>query len=185
MPTMIEIPMAGLRGRVLVSRERVKFADADPYGHLASGAYVNMIMNHRVEALDDLAGFSILSYARSGIAFPARNVEVAYFRPAFVGEMLELASWIETLGGSSFEVRVIVAGLEDRLARAAAKIHFVTVDTRSGAPVPVPEVLPSSATTDPLLDLPHLSGYYGSVRGLPEGWSALAVRSDAGEGERR
>src|SRR5690606_37407163 len=103
---MIEIPMVELRGRVLVSRERVKFADADPYGHLASGAYVNMVMNHRVEALDDLVGFSILQYARSGIAFPARSVEVAYLRPAFVGESLELASWIEALRDSSFEVRV-------------------------------------------------------------------------------
>ena len=174
---MIDLPMAELRGRVLVSYERVKFADADPYGHLASGAYVNMIMNHRVEALDDLVGFSILSYARSGVAFPARNIEVAYLRPAFVGEMLELASWIEALGSSSFEVRVVVAGLEDRIARAAAKIHFVTVDIRSGAPVPVPATLPSSASTNPLLDLPQLSGYYRGIRGLPEGWSALAVHS--------
>jgi acyl-CoA thioester hydrolase len=172
---MIEIPMAEFRGRVLLSRERVKFAEADPYGHLASGAYVNMIMSHRVEALDDLAGFSILSYARAGIAFPARNIEITYFRPAFVGEMLELASWIEALGTSSFEVRVVVAGLEDRIARAAAKIHFVAVDTRSGAPVPVPATLPSSANADPLRDLPQLSGYYGAVRGLPEGWSALAL----------
>ena len=41
---MIDMPMADFRGRVLVSRERVKFADADPYAHLASGAYVDMIM---------------------------------------------------------------------------------------------------------------------------------------------
>lgn len=166
--------MVELRGRVLVSRERVKFADADPYGHLASGAYVNMVMNHRVEALDDLVGFSILQYARSGIAFPARSVEVAYLRPAFVGESLELASWIEALRDSSFEVRVVVIGAEDRRARAAAKVHFVTVDSRSGAPVPLPAKLPSSAATDPIPALPHLSAYYGTIHGLPEGWSALA-----------
>lgn len=166
--------MAEFRGRVLRSRERVKFADADPYGHLASGAYVDMIMNHRVEALADLAGFSILGYARSGIAFPARNIEIAYLRPAFVGEILEVASWIEALGGSSFEVRVVVTGADDRTARAAAKIHFVTVDTKSGAPVPVPTTLPSSASADPLPGLPQLAGYYSEIRGLPDGWSALA-----------
>src|SRR5690606_37575553 len=112
--------------------------------------YVDMIMNHRVEALADLTGFSILSYARSGVAFPARNIEIAYLRPAFVGEALEVASWVETLGSSSFEVRVVVTGLEDRIARVAAKVHFVAVDTKNGAPVPVPATLPSSASADPL-----------------------------------
>jgi acyl-CoA thioester hydrolase len=172
---MIEIPMVDFRGRVLVSRERVKFADADPYGHLATGAYVNMIISHRVEVLDGLAGFSIMSHARAGMAFPARNIEIAYLWPAFVGEMLELASWIEALGHSSFEVRAVVVGLEDRIARAAARIHFVAVDSRSGATVPVPATLPSSASVDPLRELPQLSGYYGTIHGLPEGWSALAI----------
>jgi acyl-CoA thioester hydrolase len=174
---MTEIPMVEFRGRVLVSRERVKFADADPYGHLASGAYVDMIMNHRVEVLDDLAGFSILNHARSGVAFPARHLDVAYLRAAMVGEALELGSWIETLGESSFEVRVVVAGREDRMARAAAKIRFVAVDTRSGTPVPIPRTLPSSASAAPLRDLPRLSDYYSTIRGLPEGWSALAEQA--------
>ena len=157
--TMIELPMADFRGRVLTTRERVKFADADPYGHLASGAYVDMIMSHRVEALDDLVGFSIIRYAASGVAFPARNVEVSYLRPAFVGESLEVGSWIEELGASSFEVRAIVAGAADRKTRAVARIHFVTVDAKSGKPVPVPQALPSSAESNPLLKLPALSHY--------------------------
>lgn len=37
---MTDLPM-DFHGRVLLTRERVKFADADPYGHLASGAYVS------------------------------------------------------------------------------------------------------------------------------------------------
>src|SRR5688500_4146153 len=94
---MIEVPMADLRGRVLVSRERVKFADADPYAHLSSGAYVDMIMSHRVEALHDLVGFSIMRYASSGVAFPARKIEVSYLRPAFVGDTVEVGSWVDEL----------------------------------------------------------------------------------------
>jgi YbgC/YbaW family acyl-CoA thioester hydrolase len=167
---MIEIPMADLCGRVLVSRERVKFADADPYGHLASGAYINMIMSHRVEVLDDLLGFSILRYVSSGVAFPARNIEVSYLRPAFVGETLELGSWIETLGTSSFEVRVIVAGADDRKVRALGKIHFVAVDVSSGKSVPVPAALPSSASSNPLTALPMSATYRETVTGLPEQW---------------
>jgi acyl-CoA thioester hydrolase len=170
---MIDLPMVALRGRVLISRERVKFADADPYGHLASGAYVDMIMSHRVEVLDDLVGFSILRYASSGVAFPARNVEVAYLRPAYVGELLEVGSWIEDFGTSSFEVRAIVAGANDRMVRALAKLHFVAVDARSGKPVPVPDTLPSSADANPLPGLPTLPSYQGTVAGLPEPWASI------------
>jgi acyl-CoA thioester hydrolase len=172
---MIDLAMAELRGRVLLSNERVKFAAADPYGHLASGAYVDMIMSHRVEVLEDLVGFSILRYAKSGIAFPARNVSVSYLRPALVGERLEVASWIQELGTSSFEVRVVIAGVEDRNVRALARIHFVTVDARSGTSVPVPETLPSSADSNPLPSLQTASAYVSKLIGLPEEWRDAAV----------
>ena len=169
---MIDLPFADYRHRVLLSRERVKFAHADPYGHLASGAYVDMVMSHRVEALEDLVGFSIMRYAASGVAFPARNVEVSYLRPAFVGESLEVASWVEELGTSSFEVRAIVSGATDRKVRAVCAIHFVTVDATTGKPVPVPVTLPSSAESNPLPGLPTLSHYQATITGVPENWAA-------------
>jgi acyl-CoA thioester hydrolase len=166
-----EFPMSRLRRRVLTTRERVKFADADPYGHLASGAYVDMIMSHRVEALQDLIGFSISRSAKLGIAFPARNISVSFARPAFVGDLLEVASWIEKLGTSSFEIRALVVGVEDRAARAYATIHFVTVDARTGRPLPTPEALPTSASIDPDR-LPRTEDFLADVRGLPHGWLA-------------
>ena len=172
---MIDLPMDDFRGRVLLSRERVRFADADPYGHLASGRYVDMIMSHRVEALEDLLGFSIMRSAGSGVAFPARNIEIAYLRPAFVGDALELGSWIEEIGSSSFEVRVMVVGNDDRAVRALATIHFVTVDARTGKAVPVPASLPSSANSNPLPQQPFLSSYLSSVKGLPDRWSSSHV----------
>ena len=167
---MIDLPFSEFRHRVLVNRERVKFADADPYGHLASGGYVNMVMSHRVEVLEDLVGFSIMRYAGSGVAFPARNVEVAYLRPAFVGETLEVGSWVEEFGTSSFEVRAIVSGANDRAARALAKVQFVTVDARSGRSVPIPESLPSAATVNPLPGLPLLEAYRANLSGIPDHW---------------
>jgi YbgC/YbaW family acyl-CoA thioester hydrolase len=167
---VIELTWADLHRRVLVTHERVKFADADPYGHLASGRYVDMVMSHRVEALEDLVGFSIVRYAASGVAFPARNVEVSYLRPAFVNEALEVASWLEELGSSSFEVRAIVSGAADRKARAVARIHFVSVDARTGRTVVAPATLPTSAEADPLPRLPHLADYVGGISGIPDKW---------------
>jgi acyl-CoA thioester hydrolase len=167
---MIQVLMAGVRRRVLTTTERVKFTDADPYGHLASGAYVNMIMSHRVEALQDRLGFSIVRFAASGVAFPARSVTVTYLRPTYVGEVLELGSWIEEMDDSRFELRVIVADAADRTARAVATIEFVTVDARTGKRMTTPEMLPSSAKSDPLPDLPGSEEYVAGILGLPDGW---------------
>jgi YbgC/YbaW family acyl-CoA thioester hydrolase len=169
---MIDLPFADFRHRVFITRERVKFAHADPYGHLASGRYVDLIMSHRVEALEDVAGFSIMRSAGSGVAFPARNIEVSYLRPAFVGDALEIGSWIAELGTSSFEVHAIVSGATDRKARAAARIHFVTVDAKSGKPVPVPKTLPSSANSNALVGLPMLVDYRNTISGLPDRWTS-------------
>ncbi|HEX6315864.1 MAG TPA: thioesterase family protein [Gemmatimonadaceae bacterium] len=169
------IPFADLRHRVLVTRERVKFADADPYGHLASGAYVDMIMSHRVEALQDHVGFSILDAAGSGIAYPTRNIDVSFLRPAFVGDTLEVASWLEELGTSSLQVRAIVLGAEDRKARVLARIHFVTVDARTGRTVAAPVELPTSRAPNQPVELPRLSEYLNSVTGLPDGWLGLTT----------
>lgn len=167
---MIDVRMSSLLHRVLTSRERVKFAAADPYAHLSSGACVDMIMGHRVEALEDIVGFSILRHARTGVAFPARSIEVTYLRPSFVNESLEVGSWVEVLGTSSFEVRVVIAGLTDRKARAVARIHFVAVDATTGRPVPMPETLPSSAPADPTLALPMSAVWLAGIMGLPDGW---------------
>jgi YbgC/YbaW family acyl-CoA thioester hydrolase len=113
-----------------------------------------MIMSHRVEVLHDLVGFSIMHFARSGVAFPARNVNVSYQRPAFVGDVLEIGSWLTELGTSSFEVRAIVTGADDRTVRALARVHFVTVDASTGRLRPRPHALPSTAASSPIPDCP-------------------------------
>jgi YbgC/YbaW family acyl-CoA thioester hydrolase len=167
--------MADFRGRVLTTRERVKFAHADPYGHLASGAYVDMIMSHRVEALQDLLGFSIVRSAADGVAFPARTVEVTFLRPSLVGDELQVASWVDDMGVSSFEVRALVCGAKDRKARALARVHFVTVDARTGRSVPVPAALSSSFDTNALITLPTTVDYLASVTGIPDDWRPTAA----------
>lgn len=167
---MIDLPMADFRDRVLTTRERAKFAHADPYGHLASGAYVDMIMSHRVEALQDLVGYSVVRSASQGVAFPARNVDITYLRPSFVGDELQVASWVDDLGTSSFDVRVIVSGHSDRKVRTLAKVLFVTVDGRTGRSVPVPDTLPSVFSENALVTLPRAAEYLAALSGIPDGW---------------
>jgi acyl-CoA thioesterase FadM len=91
-----------------------------------------------------------------------------------VGESLEVGSWLENLGSSSFEVRAVISGATDRKARALARIHFVSVDAKSGRTVPAPTSLPSAAAVNPLTQLPVLTDYLTSVTGIPETWMPTA-----------
>jgi acyl-CoA hydrolase len=90
-----------------------------------------------------------------------------------VGDSLDVGSWIEDIGTSSFEVRAVVSGSSDRAVRALARLHFVTVDARSGKAVAVPATLPSSAEANPLAGLPMLPAYLDTVTGLPEEWLSI------------
>jgi acyl-CoA thioesterase FadM len=88
---VIDLPMADFMERVLVTRERVKFHQADPYGHLNSGEYVSLVMDHRVEALQDQLQCSVAKWAQvTKVGYVLRDIAVTYLAPAFVGDFLEV-----------------------------------------------------------------------------------------------
>jgi YbgC/YbaW family acyl-CoA thioester hydrolase len=164
---MIELPFQDLVDRVFVSRERVRFSDADPYGHLSSGAYVDLVLGHRVQVLGDTAGLDFLRMASRGIGFPVRSISVTYRRPSFVGDRLEVGSWLETLETDRFLVRIVVAGEEDRKVRASAEVSFAVVDMASGRPVPTPAALESSLERNSVVELPRSADFLGTLNGTP------------------
>ena len=49
---MVDIPMTDFMGRVLVTQERVKFHQADPYGHLNAGQYVSLVIDRKSTRLN-------------------------------------------------------------------------------------------------------------------------------------
>ena len=91
---MIDLPFADYRRRVLVSRERVKFAHADPYGHLASGAYVDMVMSHRVEALEE--GLVAAGLQPRGSSRPKKGVDRKQAQAARA--LADLDVWMASVG---------------------------------------------------------------------------------------
>ena len=49
------------------------------------------------------------------------------------------------------------------------------VDAKTGKPMPVPDTLPSTASSNPLPALPLMASYLGTVTGLPEAWTSLPI----------
>jgi acyl-CoA thioester hydrolase len=167
---MFELRMADFKDRVFTSTERVKFTQADPYGHLATGRYVDVLVSHRVEAFMEQAGVSLLHVAQTqNVAFAIRNVSVQLLLPCKVGDALEAASWAESFTPNGLKVRGVISGKEGRV-RAVGTIDFITVDLRTGRPVALPESLPSRAEEDPLPKRPTPQEYLKGLQGVPESW---------------
>lgn len=157
--------------RVLVTRERVKFHNADPYGHLNSGEYVSLVMDHRVEALQDQLKCSVAKWAEvTKVGYVLREIAVSYQAPAFVGDFLEVGSWGFHLEPEGFRARFVILGEQDRVARATGTMRFVTVSMTSGRKVPLPASVPSDADENLLLGRPLAAEYLRTVRNTPEEW---------------
>jgi YbgC/YbaW family acyl-CoA thioester hydrolase len=154
-------------GRVFTSDERVQFSQVDPYGHLNSSRYCEFVVNHRIVALADQLKFDTLDIMKlQGVAFVVSRLDIRYLLPSFLGEKLEIASWIDSIHKSGFEVRVLICG-EDKKIRAATVMEVRTVDAKTGKPVRCPETLPTRGEASLLTERPtsesYLSGIAGSV----------------------
>ena len=168
---MIQLPMADFIGRVLVTRERVKFHQADPHGHLNAGQYVSLVMGHRVEALQDQLQCNTTSWVQAlKIGFFLREIGVTFLAPAFVGDFLEVASWGVQLEPDGFRARFAIIGEQDRMARAIGAMRFVTVNTDTGRKMSPPVTLPSDSDVNLLHSLPTVAEYLQGVRNVPPDW---------------
>jgi len=168
---MIDLKLSDFMNRVLTTRERVKFPQADPYGHLNSGEYVSLVMGHRVEALKDQLRCDVGHWARVlKVGYVLRELQVEFVAPAFVGEFLEVASWGVRLETDGFHARFVIVDEGDRAARAFGTMRFVTVDLATGRRVTGPDNLPSDADTNLLLARPTTAEYLPTIRNVPEAW---------------
>ena len=169
---MVELPMADFIGRVLVTRERVKFHQADPYGHLNAGQYVSLVMGHRVEALQDQLRCDVAHWVQKlKVGYFLRDISVEFLVPAMVGDFLEVASWGFQLEPDGFRARFAIVGEKDRAARALGTMRFVTVNVDTGRKAPPPASLPSDADENLLLTRPTAAEYLRSVKNVPSDWA--------------
>ncbi len=173
---MVELPMTDFIGRVLVTRERVKFHQADPYGHLNAGQYVSMVMGHRVEALHDQLRCSVAHWAQAlKVGYVLRDIAVEYRVPALVGDFLEVASWGTQLEPDGFRARFLIVGEKDRAARALGTMRFMTVHAETGRKIAPPATLPSDADENLLLTRPTAADYLRTVKNAPADWMSATT----------
>lgn len=114
-------------GFPFVHRERARWNDCDPLGHVNNAAYSTFLEQARVALLGDLGG---LILARVEIDFRAE------MRP---GDEVAIGSRCARVGTKSFELEHELR-VGDRLV-AEARSVLVGYDYAAGASVPVPDEL--------------------------------------------
>jgi acyl-CoA thioester hydrolase len=116
-----------MEGFPFVHRERARWSDCDPLGHVNNAAYSTFLEQARVALLGDLGRFILA------------RVEIDFRTEMRPGEDVEIGSRCSRVGTKSFELEHELR-VGDRLV-AEAKSVLVGYDYAAGASVPVPAEL--------------------------------------------
>lgn len=164
---MFQIPVQEFLNRVVSSQERIGFSFSDPYGHLSTCRYLELFVNHRILAPDEQQGITTMELVKQNIGLFFAHAGVDYLRPTFLGETVELNSWVKAFDTSGFEVFGVLYGKEKKDARATFKAKIRSVDLKTGKPVALPSTIP--CRSDQLISqLPFKDQVLPLIKGIPE-----------------
>ena len=111
----------------------LRFADLDIMGHVNNVAYLTYLQEVRLKLLFDLLGGTLGSVN----VVVARN-EIDYLRPITLGpEPLDVETWIDALGTSSFTIGARILDPSGEVAATARTVLVnLTSDGRASEPLP-------------------------------------------------
>jgi YbgC/YbaW family acyl-CoA thioester hydrolase len=161
------ISLEDLKSSVLISKEKVKFSYIDPYGHMNSARYLELMANHRVEAAEEQLGcYTHDLLHKCNLAFVIAEVKVQYLRSSICGEELEIASWIEAISEKGFSLKVLIISAKSRKIKSIGDIEFRSVRAADGKPAIMPTSLPSRGTTEILTSCPTVGSYKRTLESI-------------------
>jgi YbgC/YbaW family acyl-CoA thioester hydrolase len=150
-----QIPIVNLVGRVFESEDRVLFSYVDAYGHLNSAKYLEMVINHRVHALEEqICCFTLDILKETGVAFVIASTQMDFHRPSFQSEILVIQSWVGQLQEVDFLVNFKIFEKKTRKTRSSGVLKCVSVDLKTHKPCAIPKTLPSRGDLSDVLKLP-------------------------------
>lgn len=146
--------------RVLISHEKVKFSQVDPYGHLNANRYLEFMSNHRVDAAEtNLECYTLDILKETGIGFAVTEAKLKFKSASYCSDTLEIASWLVEHNQKTFTVSFMISDLKSKVVKATADFNFIAIDVKSGRPGHMPEGLPSRSHENLLLKRPSLDEY--------------------------
>ena len=149
------IPITKFENRIFESKERVHFTAIDPYGHMNSARYFEMVINHRAYAVEEAIGcYTKDILEKTGCAFVLANANMSFARPSFQGETLVVQSWLTSLKEKTFHISFTIFGRDAEDLRYSGELRFCGVDLGTHRPCKLPEALPTRDNPELIMTLP-------------------------------
>jgi acyl-CoA thioester hydrolase len=118
---------------VFVHRERVRFRDLDPMGHVNNAVFLTYIESARFAFLKDIGAAPNLEDMTLVVA----RVEIDFRAPVRLNDEIEITAAVSRFGEKSFDLDHEL--LVDGRTVAEAKTVLVTYDYSKREPMPIPD----------------------------------------------
>ncbi len=126
-------------GAVFEVRDRVRWADCDPFGIIYYGAYIRLFGVAEQEMMRACG----LPYERlrveKGVWLPRKALQVEFHSLAQLDEEVIIQSWIARIGTTSLTMRFEVLRASDRIRRGSATLTVVSVEKATMRKRPFPD----------------------------------------------
>ncbi|MBL8251792.1 MAG: acyl-CoA thioesterase [Candidatus Competibacter sp.] len=108
---------------------KVRGYHLDLYRHVNNARYLEFLEEARWSLLESQGGLSFLQ--ERGYTFALVNININYRRAAYMGEILDIASSVKSIGNRSCVMRQLITLKGCETVVADADVTFVIVDTRT------------------------------------------------------
>ncbi len=108
----------------------------DENGHVNNVAYVQWMQDIAVEHYASIGGIQVQG---PNATWVVRGHRIEYFLPAFVGEEIEIKTWVENIQRVRSMRKYEFIRISDAKVLVKGETDWVFVDTQSGRPLAIPQ----------------------------------------------
>lgn len=110
----------------------------DENGHANNVAYVQWMQEIAIEHYEAIGGIEAQGKAATWVV---REHRIEYFQPAFAGEEIEIRTWVENVRRVRSLRKYEFVRKSDGKVLVQGETDWVFVETKSGRPLPIPELV--------------------------------------------
>lgn len=149
------IPLADFKNRIFQTQERVHFSAVDAYGHLNAAKYFEMVLNHRVHAVEEQVEVITMDILNvSNIALVLFHADLKFSKPSFMSDTLIIQSYISEIGEKFIVIEAQILDSVKKEKRFKAALKFISVDLKTHSACKMPESLPTRGNPKKIFELP-------------------------------
>ena len=121
--------------KVLNSKAKIRFQDCDPFNHLNNSKYLDYFINAREDQVLENYGVDIFGMIRNEMkGWVVTSNQIAYFRPAFTMETVNIESQIINFSEKSLKIEARMYNNKNTELKSLLWVNFVHFDIKSQKP---------------------------------------------------